>query len=276
MINDTTTNTPNQSPTPWITNANPEDFDSLSDLELHECISPYSSGDEDNLSSFSSSSFERVEDDESYDDNLDQDDNNSQSATDDKQPTELPFWYTNEDSAHIEAIFKKYLERLVPQTEYLSRSVQPFIGRIARQVSASSTSFVFQTLDEVELCNNQRLVTPNSPLPLIRTIHVVTSWDQDGIPTDFFILDSPEILNYWEQNLADVPCSYLYCLPDWFNQSTHHTRFIYSSSCDRNIVSYANLPWERTAYHCVTERLLSSRCNDFTNNEFWQDGLFQS
>jgi len=160
-----------------------------------------------------------------------------------------PFWYSNEDSQHIEEIMKKYQETLIRADEYKNRSHQPFVARVRR--CNATTGDVFQTYDVVLICNNQRLPDPSSPIPEINEIRLLTSWDEDGIPFKFFILGDDQI-RFWERKLEDVDPSYIRCVPDYFGQNPldiSQSRFVFSCSNEYDDIYYSNLPWNSTPFH---------------------------
>ena len=131
------------------------------------------------------------------------------------------------------------------QKEEFKRSHQPFVGSITRcNVTCGD---IFQTFDEVEICNNQRL-SPESKMPVIRTVFLLSSWDEDGIPIALCKLEG-ERINPWYSKVLDEEKSYLYCLPDWHNQGeVSTTKFVYSTSQSYRPVTYANLPWDRAPF----------------------------
>jgi len=160
-----------------------------------------------------------------------------------------PFWYSNEDPQHIEEIVKTYQETLIQADEYKNRSHQPFVARVRR--CNATTGDVFQTYDVVLICNNQRLPDPASPIPEIHEVHLLTSWDEDGIPFKFFILGDDQI-RFWERKLEDVEPSYLRCVPDYFGQNSldiHQSRFVFSSSKQYDDIYYSNMPWINTPFN---------------------------
>lgn len=227
--------------------ANGNDFDLLSDdSSLEEC-----------QCDFDSDSYASDDDNQDDDDDFDE--------IDHLVEPRLPPWFDNEDLGHLREIFKAYEDEFVSPNEF-QRSHQPFIGRIKRLVSKSVTGDFFQTYDEVQIFNNQK-VRPHVTLPLIRTSYVITTWNADGLPESFFPLVSAEQSQFWLKNLSDSSPSYLYCKPDWFQQAeVSSTIFEYSHSNLCQEVTYANLPWARAAYHCVSESL-PLRCN--SDPEIW-------
>jgi len=164
------------------------------------------------------------------------------------QLPKLPFWYENEAEDHIKIIIQLYTDALITKREF-SRSSQPFIGCIKRYAT-QSCSRVFQTFDQVFIRNNQRM-PHHKPMPEIREVYLITKWDNDGIPYEFFELN-PEGLSFWANKFrySDVQPSYLYCLPDFYGQrdTISATTFVYSSSSEFKEVNYSNLPWDSTPY----------------------------
>ena len=164
------------------------------------------------------------------------------------QPVKLPFWYQNEAEDHIKLILQLYTDKLITKGEF-SRSSQPFIGCIKRYAT-QTCSRVFQTFDQVFIKNNQRM-SHHKPMPEIREVYLITKWDNDGLPYEFFELKA-EGLSFWANKFlySDVQASYLYCLPDFYGQkdTIGATTFNYSSSLEFKEVRYSNLPWDTTPY----------------------------
>lgn len=171
---------------------------------------------------------------------------NSQSQC--QSVNQLPFWYQNEAEDHIKIIMQLYTDKLITKREF-SRSSQPFIGCIKRYAT-QSCSRVFQTFDQVSIRNNQRM-PPHKPMPDIREVYLITKWDNDGLPYEFFELNS-EGASFWSNKFrySDTLPSYLYCLPDFYDQqdTINATCFVYSSSLEFKEVGYSNMPWDSSPY----------------------------
>lgn len=94
---------------------------------------------------------------------------------------------------------------------------------------------------------------PHKTMPSIRTIFLLSTWDNDGVPISFFKIAASDVSN-WISKTECQPQSSLYCLPDWYHRSNEGpaTKFIYSCSDEFRPVTYANLPWNDTPFHqCV-------------------------
>ena len=157
------------------------------------------------------------------------------------------FWRVCVD--HVEVVIRNYFDELIDDSEF-QRSHQPFIGSVCR-MKVDFESDPFQTFDTVMVCNNQRM-SPEMPMPCIRTVYLLSSWDADGVPISFFRIP-PECVTSWISRTEGQPCSYVYCLPDWFQHSGGPaTKFVYSTSSRYQEVTYANLPWDKTPFHqCI-------------------------
>ena len=173
---------------------------------------------------------------------------NSQPQYQSQTASKLPFWYQNEAEDHIKLIMKLYTDKLITKREF-SRSSQPFIGCIKRYAT-QACSRVFQTFDQVSIRNNQRM-PPHKPMPDIREVYLITKWDNDGLPYEFFELNSDGV-SFWSTKFrySDALPSYLYCLPDFYDQqdTINATSFIYSSSLEFKEVGYSNMPWDSSPY----------------------------
>ena len=159
----------------------------------------------------------------------------------------------------MKAIFKKFTKELIKKDEF-QRSHQPFIGSITR--TNVTCGDIFQTFDEVEICNNQRL-PPGSKMPSIRTVFLLSSWDEDGIPIALCRLEG-ERISTWHSKIIEDEKSYLFCFPDWHHQGdVATTRFVYRTSQIYQPGTYANLPWDKAPF---SPCLIRTHSNSFARD----------
>ena len=210
---------------------------------------------EDDLSSDDNSEFEYVSysddtDKESVDDEPETYENESlnDSVADKIVEQDFPFWFNNESEDHVKLIMEIYTEKFIAKNEF-SRSSQPFIGCVKRYIK-TCCSALFQTFDQISIKNNQRMDADKAMCD-IREVYCFTTWNEDGLPSYFFQLDS-EWISHWvaKFSYSELQPSYLYCFPDFHGQkeSISDSIFAYSSSLVCKDVTYANLPWNATPY----------------------------
>eukprot|EP00163_Fabomonas_tropica_P021363 TRINITY_DN37406_c0_g1_i1.p1 TRINITY_DN37406_c0_g1~~TRINITY_DN37406_c0_g1_i1.p1 ORF type:complete len:481 (-),score=85.10 TRINITY_DN37406_c0_g1_i1:119-1561(-) len=132
----------------------------------------------------------------------------------------VPFWFGHEEPEHVRSIIAQYelqlKDDITDPTVHRVRAPRSFVGRVKRTpVSAGNT---FTTVDEVQVHLRSSL-SPSKKLPTHRMIHVLTSWDEDGIPTRVFKL-ADKAKEFWMGKLDPaVQPSYLYTLPVLFTES---------------------------------------------------------
>ena len=159
---------------------------------------------------------ESVDDSESYE-NITPD-HNSDALLQEK----IPFWFNNETEDHVKVILEIFSEKFITKNEF-SRSSQPFVGCVKRYIK-TCCSGLFQTFDQISIKNNQKMEA-NKPMCDIREVYCFTTWDNDGLPSDFFQLD----FHGQKESICD-------------------SSFVYSSSLECKEVTYANLPWNFAPY----------------------------
>jgi hypothetical protein len=191
-----------------------EDYDDDDDVDTdedgeddgdEEIVSPYYSDedgeDDDDESSITITSHVYDSEDENFDD----------SESDSEMATHPPFWFSHEDPDHIKAIFKCYSEELqIDSTDNNDRRRQHhqlFVGSVKRTKVRNNGDFT--TMDEVRVYR-QSPKPPGCPLPLDRKYHLLTSWNNDGLPRSVTSLNT-QMIAFWSKRALDV--SYLFYLP---------------------------------------------------------------
>jgi hypothetical protein len=159
-------------------------------------------------------------------------------------PNPIPFWFTHEEPDQIRTIFKSYALTLdlEKQRKACIRSPAPFIGRIKRtpiKPAESDTDKEFKTLDKVEIYLRE-LYPLGTMLPLSRVAWVLTSWDDDGIPTNCSEL-SKSAKKSVQKRAQGALSSTLYCAPVFrtkdeyeFSVSSQEHSLMYTSSSSTN------------------------------------------
>jgi len=164
---------------------------------------------------------------------------------------ELPFWYAAEDSEHIAKIVKEYSREIkVDEDDRTScmrdcRRLPTFIGRVRRiPVFDKNSLDDFTTLDKIEVF--RRDIRPcGSYTTWMTSRHVVTSWDNDGMPDNFIILSNKNQIKEWRSKIIKkYPISFIYCLPVFQSK----TAFQYSVEKEKHEVGYANQPFNYAQY----------------------------
>merc|ERR1712137_178040 len=174
-------------------------------------------------------------------------------------PADVPFWFGHEDQEHVEQVMSRYQGELV-RSEELQRSHRPFVASVARtawqpSLRESSGAQLFQTFDEVQVCNNQR-VRANRPQPALRTHFLLTTWDSDGVPISFFH-PPPATVSSLRGQTEGAERVYLYRQPEWFERhpkgrldpDSPPRDFCYSSSSMYHTVGYVHLPSHDSPYY---------------------------
>jgi len=164
----------------------------------------------------------------------------------------LPFWYAAEDSEHIAKIVKEYSREITEKdaddrTSCIRdcRRLPTFIGRVQRiPVFDKNSLDDFTTLDKIEIF--RRDIRPcGSYTTWIMSRHVVTSWDNDGMPDNFIILSNKKQIKEWRSKIiSKYPISFIYCLPVFQSK----TAFQYSVEKEKHEVGYANQPFNYAPY----------------------------
>jgi len=188
-------------------NASEEDFDDDADAAEEDDDKEEDEEEDEEVNSAN-------EDDESsdlitshvYDSEEDFDDSESDSET-----VIHPFWFSYEEPDHIKAIFKCYSEELqIAHPDNNDRTCQDsqfFVGSVKRTKVRNNGDFT--TMDEVRVYR-QSPKPPGCPLPLDRKYHLLTSWNDDGLPKSVTCLNK-QMKAFWSKRALDV--SYLFYLP---------------------------------------------------------------
>lgn len=155
-----------------------------------------------------------------------------------------PFWFSHEDPDHIKAIFKCYSEELQIDSSNnnhrMCRDSQFFVGSVKRTKVRNIGDFT--TMDEVRVYK-QSPKPPGCPLPLDRKYHLLTSWNDDGLPKSVTCLNT-QMKDFWSKRALDA--SYLFYLPvqskideGIFTVKTEETTVCYSGGpCFRKTPCY--------------------------------------
>jgi len=141
-----------------------------------------------------------------------------------KQSTvDSPFWFGNEDGDQIKCIMDFYYHtlKLGEEKKRLIRQPEPFVGRVTRQKVQNEEAFV--TFDTVEVFRRS-LLAPGSVMPLIRTVHMLTTWSfEDGLPEEILPLTNEKQIAPWKGRIVqDAEPSVLLCLPDYGSNGYHY------------------------------------------------------
>jgi len=165
-----------------------------------------------------------------------------------------PFWYESEDAEHLRKIIDEY-SREVNATDEIDkmrtsglidrRRLPTFVGRIRRTPVLDRDSIDdFTTLDKVDIF--RRDIRPCGSCTTLMTVHYyVTSWDEDGMPDNFVILNKKQFKEWKnKKTIEKYPISYIYCLPVWQSQ----TAFEYSVEKEKHDVGYAGQPFNYTQF----------------------------
>jgi len=164
-----------------------------------------------------------------------------------------PFWYESEDPEHLRKIVEEYsqeinatddIDKLRTSGLIDRRRLPTFIGRIRRTPVFDRDSIDdFTTLDKVDIF--RRDIRPCGSCTTLMTVHyIVTSWDDDGMPDNFVVLNKKQVKEWKNKAIEKYPVSYIYCLPVWQSQ----TAFQYSVEKEKHDVGYANQPFNYTQY----------------------------
>jgi len=165
----------------------------------------------------------------------------------------LPFWYESEDTEHLRKIVDEY-SREINATDEIDkmrisglidrRRLPTFIGRIRRTPVFDRDSIDdFTTLDKVDIF--RRDIRPCGSCTTLMTVHYfVTSWDEDGMPDNFVVLNKNQVNEWKNKTIEKYPVSYIYCLPVWQSQ----TAFEYSVEKEKHDVGYAGQPFNYTQF----------------------------
>jgi len=130
---------------------------------------------------------------------------------DNEDCAQRPFWFSHEDSDHIRAILECYTKELSADlnndTRRKNSSKSLFIGAVKRAEVRNKGDFM--TLDEVRIYT--RVALPDGcPLPFAKQVHLLTSWNDEGLPKSFSHLDST-MKAFWAGRIQSV--SFLYYFP---------------------------------------------------------------
>jgi len=168
--------------------------------------------------------------------------------------TKPPFWYESEDAEHLRKIVDEY-SREINATDEIDkmrisglidrRRLPTFVGRIRRTPVIDRDSIDdFTTLDKVDIF--RRDIRPCGSCTTLMTVHYyVTSWDEDGMPDNFVILNKKQFKEWKnKKTIEKYPISYIYCLPVWQSQ----TAFEYSVEKEKHDVGYAGQPFNYTQF----------------------------
>ena len=149
---------------------------------------------------------------------------------------------------HVADVIERYRSHLILKDESSQRSCQPFVGSVARIPLLRDGDGLFQTFDTVDICNNQRMPAGRR-MPHLRSAFLLSTWNDDGVPISFFHIP-PDQVPSWEAQMGDAAPFYLHCHPNWFQERipADPTSFTFSSSTLYLPVTYANLPYDQTAF----------------------------
>jgi len=158
--------------------------------------------------------------------------------------TRVPFWFSFEESGHIESIVKAYAQQLnLDQERPLGgncRRLPNFVGRIQRQPVCTDNEFT--TLDVVQIY--RRDIRPvGSTVSLMEEKSLVTTWDDDGVPESFDELQDRDDIDFWEQRII-FESSFIYCMPVWCSCVEYN----YEVTAEQKEVGYAKEPFNFTKY----------------------------
>jgi len=166
--------------------------------------------------------------------------------------SKVPFWYAAEDAGHIAKIVEEYCRELKesdPNRTAMTdcRRLPTFIGRVRRIPVFDNNSLdddAFTTLDKIEFF--RRDIRPcGLYTTFMESRHVVTSWNDDGMPDNIIILKNKNQVQEWRlKSITQFPISFIYCLPVWESK----TAFQYSVEKEKHEVGYANQPFTYTQY----------------------------
>jgi hypothetical protein len=128
--------------------------------------------------------------------------------------SDLPHWWGEEDSEHIEMILQEYTHTLGIDLEQKKsvRSAVPFIGHIIRHQVPSVHSL--QSIDEVSVFRYE-MVPFGQTMPLIRRHWILTTWDVEaGLPIRQLPLTKPAAHALWLPKARSNASTSLFCEPD--------------------------------------------------------------
>ncbi|XP_049848534.1 uncharacterized protein LOC126315324 [Schistocerca gregaria] len=168
-------------------------------------------------------------------------------------PSNVPFWFGDEDKVHVKKIilyYEKFLG-LDKEQNACKRAPKPFIGKIQRSAIENKDPEVFQTFDIVSVYTRNNL-PPELPMPFYRMHYLLTTWDlQTGLPIKLVNLNDSHLSKTIVK--SNTSLSWLYCRPVYCSDE-----YVYSTDIEELEVGYSDAPF---SYY----QFLSKKTAEFGN-----------
>jgi len=217
-----------------------EEFENENNNDEDELKRPLPSNNDDDVFQFVADSAGETKDNNQEElESLDDDEEEDEEVSFELQEEEVktPFWFSNEEPAHIKQIIELYASKLNISLERkrFSRAPMSFVGRIKRNKVRGGNQFT--SLDEVQIYQRDMLPIPTAVMKLVETVYFITSWEsEDGVPINFCKINTARYKSFWQERVVkDAVISYLYCMPVFESE----TQYEYEVTQFEHDVSYS-------------------------------------